>query len=161
SGAGTESALTRLGGLVGLNGGTIRDSFASANVVAQNFTISGGLVGNNHALIERSYATGVLSGLSSNYLGRLLRIHSLHANVTSSNAAVVVTGTSFNVAGGAFGSNVGTVGQTYATGEVRVGANGVAGGFVGANAATVSQSFSTGAVTGGANSAVGGFAGGN
>jgi filamentous hemagglutinin family protein len=160
-GGGTADNLPRLGGLVGLNLGAIRDSFATGNVIAQNFTISGGLVGNNHGLIEGSYATGSVSGVSGNYLGGLVGINAVGGNVTSSFASGAITGESSNVVGGAFGSSVGTVSRTYSTGAVRSGAGSSVGGFVGVNAGTIAQSFATGSVTAGANSIAGGFAGGN
>ena len=79
---GAVSGVSQVGGLVGENGGTISESFATGTVTAtgQNDNDTnpgaGGLVGYHHepqALIENSYATGAVPG-SSNYRGGLVGI---------------------------------------------------------------------------------------
>jgi hypothetical protein len=51
-----------LGGLVGINYGTIDQSYATGDVVPNIHGVAGGLVGNNFGTVSHSYTTGVTFG---------------------------------------------------------------------------------------------------
>jgi hypothetical protein len=130
----TVTGFQVAGGLVGDNFGTISDSFAVGPVTCTTTGVcrAGGLTGfseRNH-VIERSFATGA------------------------------VTGADFSAAGGLVGEADGNVNQSFASGAVSGGAQSVVGGLIGQSpGATIDQSFSIGPVHGGSLSAVGGLIG--
>jgi hypothetical protein len=110
-----------VGGLVGINRGTIEHSSSAATIVGGT---AGGLVGENDGLVLRSYATGAVAATDS-------------ANQIAS-------------PGGLVGTNNGTVDESYATGFVDTGCNhddcAGTGGLVGTNNGTISRSYATGDV---------------
>ncbi len=58
-----EPYLGGLGGLVGVNQGTINGSYATGDIVGENITDVGGLVGTNRNHIYNSFAAGNVSGI--------------------------------------------------------------------------------------------------
>jgi hypothetical protein len=121
------------GGLVGLNGGQINDSFATGNVRSNvgNADV-GGLVGDSFAGgILRSFATGTVIG----------------------GAAASV--------GGLVGGSAAPIKQSFASGMVEGGMGSTVGGLVGANgfAASIDQSLSVGFVSRADAASVGGLVG--
>jgi AraC-like DNA-binding protein len=161
-----------IGGLAGVNAGTVTLSYATGNVYAPNSYYVGGLVGYNwccrlgsYTEISLSYATGNVTGFQS--VGGLVGQN----ESTGSNASTVVTQSyaTGNVTGpqdvgGLVGqNNNATITQSYATGAVSASTYNP-GGLVGYNApgGTISYSYATGAVSliGGAQWA-GGFVGWN
>lgn len=123
-----------LGGLVGDNyKASIIDSYSTANVegvASQSYL--GGLVGMFSGTIERSYATGNISGLG--YSGGLVGNIWQSGTITNAYATGSVTGTSH--LGGLVGdiSNQATITNTYATGAVTVvvtGSGDNVGGLIG------------------------------
>lgn len=150
-----------IGGLVGINWGTIRYSY---NTGAINGGSSpggvGGLVGFNGdtGTIEYSYATGnVTTTGSSQTIGGL--VGSNCGIIKYSYATGNVTGTTF-VGGltGANDANTGSIYNSYATGIVTVNSGGVdGGGLIGINCGTISNSYwnTTATATG-----IGGFSSG-
>jgi hypothetical protein len=114
------------GGMAGLNLGSIRDSFSTADVRGGRKASLGGLVGLNeeNGVISESFAMGTLTDSNRSH-GYLL--------------------------GGLVGDNeAATIINSYATGAV-TGANAshsLGGGLAGYNATTILQSYSTGGVTG-------------
>jgi len=133
------------GGLVGLNGGTISDSWSAAKVTGSS-NYAGGLVGYNENTVTASYATGdVSSNLSGADIGGLI------GNDASNSMQVPGAGVS----------------NSYATGAVTgIGVNSYVGGLEGYSSdpsesdnLSLSGSYSTGSVAGGAGSAIGGLAG--
>ncbi len=141
-----------IGGLVGLNQGSVAGSVARGTVSGSgaSFTL-GGLVGKNHGTISGSAATGAVSG--GQQVGGLVGYGAGTGSVTESWASgavraialagVIESGT--NV-GGLVGWNDGPVGASFATGSV-TGA-GRAGGLIGQNGGTVIATYATGNVTG-------------
>jgi filamentous hemagglutinin family protein len=119
--------LTRAGGLVGVNYGTIERS--SSSVDGTTSGTWGGLVGENHGVIAQSYATGSGGGQEES------PTHGVGSEP---------------YAGGLVGVNDGLITQSYATGAVGAicyfGSCGV-GGLVNINNGVISQSFATGALT--------------
>jgi hypothetical protein len=129
---GASTNAINIGSLVGTNYGVISKSYSTANVNSGSATSSiGGLVGGNsgargNGLIVDSYATG---------------------NVTS--------GSSTHAAGGLSGDNSGTIQNSFASGNVTVGANSGAnggayygvGGLVGYTQGPITESYATGHVS--------------
>ena len=118
--------LTRAGGLVGVNYGTIERS--SSSVASTTSGTWGGLVGENHGVIAQSYATGSGGGREED------PTHGVGSEP---------------YAGGLVGINAGLITQSYATGAVGAicyFASCGAGGLVNINNGVISQSFATGAV---------------
>ncbi|MBI1860989.1 MAG: hypothetical protein HYR96_08730 [Deltaproteobacteria bacterium] len=118
-----------IGGLVGLNSGTITHSLA--NVAVNGVAGIGGLVGVNAGTISQSLSLG-------------------KATASASGAMASNSGS-----GGLTGSNTGTIQDSFALGAA-VGTDQV-GGLIGYNSGVVINVFSAGAVTGGTN--VGGLIG--
>jgi filamentous hemagglutinin family protein len=143
------------GGLVGLNSGTITSttspvlssvcaigasfSCATGNVTGGKSGISGGLVGSNDGTIDKSFATGAVTGGNGG------------SNNADGNSSVV---------GGLAGDNRGTIRDSFATGNVGSAiAWLVAGGLVGDNSGRIEGSFATGNVVTGNNGTAGGLVG--
>jgi hypothetical protein len=146
-----------VGALVGLNGGTVANSYATTAVTggATPFAV-GGLVGSNEtgASITNSHASGNVNGNGAFATGGLVGENA--GVITSSYASGAVTngGTFGFWVGGLVGSNDtgGSITQSYATGPVTGTGNGgiflgAAGGLAGNNSGTISQSHATGSVT--------------
>jgi filamentous hemagglutinin family protein len=147
-----------VGGLVGLNSGTVSGSYGTGSVSGASYV--GGLVGYNVSnsgsspAISTSHATGVVSG-TGNYVGGLVGYNSVGTTVSSDYATGKVTGASY--AGGLVGYNTGTLNISYATGNVTGTKN--VGGLVGDNVSSVANTYATGGVNG--SSYVGGLVGYN
>ena len=107
----SSAGFADVGGLVGRNGtsGTIKTSWASGNVQADNTAASaGGLVGDNENTITDSYAVGNVSGSFS--AGGLVGV-----NNNALNGGVYATGivSGFELSGGLIGRNTGMVQSGY------------------------------------------------
>ncbi|MGK5029035.1 YDG domain-containing protein [Janthinobacterium sp. MDT1-19] len=124
------------GGLVGKNGGTINNSYASIDV--SSYSVSGGLVAQNNGIITNSHATGAVVGHAQT--GGLVGSNS--GSISNSYATGSVAGTTY--IGGLVGINWGMVDTSFAAGRLTItpGGYGV-GGLIGANASSekVSNSF--------------------
>ena len=139
----------RVGGLVGGNDGTVRNSYSSGSVTG--WYAVGGLVGINEGTVTSSHSSGGVTGWYT--VGGLVGINS--ETVSNSYSTGNVTGNYY--VGGLVGWNDGTVRYTYSIGSVA--GEWDVGGLVGSNYGTVSNSYSTGSVTG--NYYVGGLVGWN
>ena len=154
SGAVGDSSLAgnMRGGLVGLNKGTVTGSVATGAVSGSSASVAlGGLVGRNAGAISGSAATGVVSG--GHQVGGLVGFARTGGSVTESWAGGAVSASldataraSGTYVGGLIGWNEGTVGASFATGDV-TGA-GSAGGLIGRSARTIIATYATGNVTG-------------
>jgi len=135
-----------VGGLVGYNYGTIRNSSVTTSTITGNM-YAGGLVGRNDGWngvgkLIASYSTANVEG--SNYIGGLIG-DSYHGTVKNSYATGVVSTSSSSITsmGGLIGTNNGTVDTSYATGAVKHSGTKV-GGLIGENfdtLSTVSNSY--------------------
>ncbi len=143
-----KASASRVGGLVGSNGGTIKGSRSSITIVPDSIELVGGLVGLNGGLITKSYSTGDVSGSSA--VGGLAG-----RNADNSDSRIVESWSSSAVSGdketgGLVGANGGLVDKSYASGSVS-GSQRV-GGLVGINedvsSASVSESYAVGNVSG-------------
>lgn len=132
---GSVTGMEAVGGLAGMNKGSISNSHAAVTVTDYSGgSFVGGLVGTNSGSITRSFANG---------------------NVTVGDNAYAI--------GGLIGSNTGTVASNYATGSVTSG-SGVSslGGLVGWSNGSVTNSYAVGSVaSGGTSSDIGGLLGHN
>ena len=159
-----------VGGLVGWNYGTVRDSYATGTVTSSD--TAGGLVGYfSGGLVTDSYATGAVSasaGRATAHAGGLVGF--LHSGAGMGVIASYATGTvsasggSSNAGGLVGGLAVGYVRASYATGAVSTsGDSGYAGGLVGdlGNSASIIASYATSAVStsGGGTNRLGGLVG--
>jgi filamentous hemagglutinin family protein len=154
SASGAVSGGNNVGGLVGYNvdTGRVTHSYAT-NTVSASYN-GGGLAGRNDGLVKYSYATGAVSGGTSqeNYgLGGLVGYNT--GVILQSYATGPVNGV--NNVGGLVGWNIGSVSQSYAIGAATGSEN--VGGLVGSNGGEVTESFASGLVTG--TSHVGGLVG--
>jgi filamentous hemagglutinin family protein len=160
------------GGLVGYNGGTISQSYATGAVNAGATGSSsgatgqpiGGLVGSNSGQIVGSYATGAVTGTGSNGVGGLVGYNSGAVVGSSAYGNVGGTADSWNM-GGLVGTNAsaGNVTGSYAAGTISASGYVWAGALVGLNQGTILGSGASGAVVGTspANAAFGGLVGYN
>ena len=153
--SGTIKGTNNVGGLVGDNyRGYVADSYAACKVEGNDAV--GGLVGeNNEGRITSSYASGNVQGI--NTVGGLIGWN-YDSEVSESRAAGTVSGISD--VGGLIGWNDynGEVSDSYATGAVSASSD--AGGLVGENWGTVTGSYAEGDVKA-TNDCTGGFAGRN
>jgi hypothetical protein len=130
-----------VGGLVGMNIGTISDCYATGSVTG-NYEV-GGLVGWNEGTVSNSCSTGSVSG-EGHVVGGLVGLN-WYGTVNNSYSTGNVTGS--HQVGGLVGGNSGNVSNSYATGNVT--GEECVGGLVGLNhEGTVDSSYSTGNVTG-------------
>ena len=121
-----------VGGLVGLNMGTVTDAYSNGNVAGHEYV--GGLVGYSSGTLSSSYAGASVTG--DDHVGGL--VGSNGDTVSNSYSSSNVTGHEY--VGGLVGSNDHTVSNSYSGGTVS-GAESV-GGLVGQNEhGTVSSSF--------------------
>ena len=151
---GSVSGGFNIGGLVGDNVGTVTNSYAAGsirgNVRLRDFGGAGGLVGLNRGTITNSYATGSVGG--NDRVGGLVGDNG--GTIMNSYATGSVGG---NRVGGLVGDNGGTIMNSYATGSVR--GDEYVGGLVGDNGGTIMNSYATGSVRG--DEYVGGLVGFN
>jgi hypothetical protein len=142
-----------VGGLAGMNGGTIISCYATGLVGGTDSV--GGLAGwNYNGSLISCYATGAVSG--SDYIGGLMGYNDQNM-LTACYATGAVSGTGEYV-GGLVGYNWGLLTSCYATGAVS-GTDWYIGGLVGANDGTLTSCYATGSATG--NYCVGGLVGYN
>ncbi len=127
------SGTDNVGGLVGLNGGSVTGSYVTGTVSGTGAGV-GGLVGENRGSVVASYATVEVTG--GDDAGGL--VGSNGSTVTASYAAGRVTGGE-NV-GGLVGSNSDTITASYATGPVSA-SDATAGGLVGSNSGTITAGY--------------------
>jgi filamentous hemagglutinin family protein len=146
---GSVLGLESVGGLVGINRGSVSTSHATGNVTetgGQQAQSAGGLVGDNFGTVSDSYATGSVSG--ANAVGGLVGYNAGRAwgydysnyGEGESGAYGYSEGRSYD--GYGYG---GAISNSYATGSV-LGRESV-GGLVGINSGSVSTSYATGNVT--------------
>ena len=153
----TVTGFLSVGGLVGENGGTVSNCFATGNISGRAFV--GGLVGISVGTVTNCYCSSNVTARAD--VGGLVGTISIsYGTVSGSYAEGSVTG--IRNVGGLVGQNCGTVSNCYATGNI-TGDEDI-GGLVGRNwgrgdEAYVSNSHSTGDVNG--DEHIGGLVGRN
>jgi hypothetical protein len=145
-------------GVIGALAGVI-DNIGLVNATVTGNVGVGGLVGVNFGTVSDSYSTGSVSGYDA--VGGLVGLSIGNTGYCYSNASVIGTGTATEVSGvgGLVGLNYADVSHCYSTGSV-TGVSPV-GGLVGFDYfGSVSDSYATGSVSGqtGAGGLVGGHA---
>ncbi|MRN53028.1 S-layer homology domain-containing protein [Paenibacillus monticola] len=154
---GTVNGYIYAGGLVGansLNGTISNNSYATGSVNGKEYV--GGLTGFNRGIISNSYATGSVNG--DRNVGGLVGGNKKTISNSYATGSVVATSTTSSIVGGLVGENsIGTISNSYATGNVS--GHFVVGGLVGYNfdGGVISTSYTTGNASGG--SYVGGLVG--
>lgn len=153
---------SRAGGLFGFagSGTVVKYSFASGDIRtngsdSNDYSRVGGLGGDSRGTVSLSYATGDVTdeNTSSTFysdVGGLLGYVYSSGTVSQSFATGKVTVAEHGNMGGLIGVNLGSVGNSYALGDVICGGtvDCRVGGFAGYNSNTISKSYSTGSVTG-------------
>lgn len=158
------SGANALGGLAGVNGGTVSGSYATGAVNASfsgavtgrtsSFNV-GGLLGGNNGTVESSYSTAAVTATvrPQPTVRGLFRVGGLAGrnggNITASYAAGPVKLSHGHDSGGLVGNNTGQITASYAVGAV-AGTNArYAGALVGYNrpGGSITASYATGLVT--------------
>jgi len=98
-----------VGGLVGLNGGTITNAYTTGSVTGTGDDV-GGLVGGNYGSISNAYATGSVTG--NDYVGGLVGWNNSVGTITNAYATGIVTGYGM-ITGGLVGYNVGGITASF------------------------------------------------
>ena len=137
----TMIGIYSVGGLIGVNYGTIDSCYATDSVsVSCVMYCAGGLAGINYGTVSSCYANSIISGTGS-YNGGLIGDN--QGTITDCFATGTVDG---GYSGGLVGSNSGTISGCYASGAVSdFWSN---GGLVGVNGGTITDCFATGIVNG-------------
>ena len=142
---GRVTGSNNVGAVAGISlGGTLENIHSGTAVVGAN--TAGGLVGSNGGSVRNASASGDVAGVNADNagnIGGLAGLNQAGASITASYATGSVTGARANI-GGLVGHNAGAVTQSYATGAVSGAAN--IGGLVGRNAGSIENAYATGAV---------------
>ncbi len=157
-----------VGGLVGLNEGSINNGYATGDVTSPaGFDVIGGLVGTNGGTIENSHTEGNVSGggRDKDNVGGLVGMNDNLIQTSSVIGDVVGSNDDYDSVGGVAGVNNGTIQNSYTKGLIQ-GSDGNSdqvGGLVGINLGMLRNSYATGGADGGAgsNDHVGGISGWN
>jgi hypothetical protein len=126
------SSTAYIGSLVGMNLGTVSNSYSTGSA-SSTLSFAGGLVGYNQGTVSNSYSVGNVT--SDNGVGGLAGGNS--GTVSNCYAAGRVTGR--ESAGGLLGTNNGTAANSYSLGNVT--GNSHVGGLVGYSEGAVTKSF--------------------
>jgi filamentous hemagglutinin family protein len=145
------TAYNVVGGLAGVNLGTIRNVYTTGSLSA-NYK-GGGVVGENQGTVTGSISSIVAGGGSD--IGGFA---GYNTGTISSSSALGTATTTGDGAGGFVGENLGTITDSAASGNVS--GTSAVGGLTGANSGTITSSSATGGVTG-TGIYVGGLAGVN
>jgi filamentous hemagglutinin family protein len=106
-----------------------------------NSAAIGGLVGENEGTIKDSSAIGNLTlAFNGNFVGGLVGVMG-GGSIANSYAQGSVTGGSSSQVGGLVGEAGGTVTASYSTGAVSAASGSQVGGFIGSNSATITSSY--------------------
>jgi len=149
----TDTGGSSVGGLVGMNQGTLTNSYVSGiiNTGSTSGSGTGGLVGQNTStgIINNSYSNSTVTGF--NNVGGL--VGSNAGSITYAYSQGTVTGGS--LAGGLVGNNTGTINTTYSATAMT--GSGTLGGLVGSGSSSnVTNSFWDMGVSGISSSTTGG-----
>jgi hypothetical protein len=140
SATGDVQGRIEIGGLVGTNEGTIRESSATGDAESSEFTV-GGLVGVNTGTIDASFAEGLARSGKKGTVGGLVGINSTlgPGQITNAYATGTVQGPS--VVGGLVGDNQSgaQINTSFATGPVQ--SSGLVGGFAAKSDGAINGSY--------------------
>jgi hypothetical protein len=169
--------LANIGGLTGINRGTISNAASDASVIGENGdrknrseANAGGLVGENYGIIVQSHASGLVSAGRGGVAGGLVGYENDSGTVALSFATGTVAVTETCCGRGAYAGGLigygGHIAQSFATGAVSGGGGNrekdypfvFVGGLVGWGY-DITDSFATGSASSGSVSLIGGLAG--
>jgi len=139
-----DSLNTKVGGIAGINEGTIVNSYVTGFVTSPDHEV-GGLVGYNNGFVSNSYFSGTVIG--NGYVGGLVGMNFHQGDIYYSNSSGTVTGYG-NYVGGLVGyCGEGEIINSFSLMDV----NGVdyAGGLIGYSDGYITNTYSTGNVNGG------------
>ena len=157
-GTGAEASV---GGVCGLNFGTISNSYNAGSVEGGNGASVGGVCGYSEGLISNSYNTGSIEGGESASVGGVCG-YSYGSISNSYNTGSIEGGESASV-GGVCGDSGGSgkISNSYNTGSVEGGKSASVGGVCGYgdDFNSISNSYNVGSVEGGESAKVGGVCG--
>jgi hypothetical protein len=158
-----------VGGLTGLNYGTLFGSSVEGSVVTKGGkgggASAGGIAGVNGGVIISSASTANISvktnsQAASASIGGLVGINNGGVYLSFSTGKGMISGPATGAsAGGLVGVNTSIIQNCYAEGPATVGSSGQVGGLVGVNGVSISSAYSTGAVSGSGGAVVGGSIG--
>ena len=162
---GVDSNISIAGGLVGWNGGLIKNSFSNT-VNSSNSLIlgvAGGLVGVNWqgGEIQSSFADGIIN-LGYGYAGGLVGYN--RGSIESSHSAGITNTSGYSETGGLVGYNEGGIEKSYASGVINSSDySSYIGGLVGVNqnTATITNSYSASSINVLGGGVIGGLVGAN
>ncbi len=153
-----------LGGLVGVNDGTLSDVSVAGTVSGTDGSqYVAGLAGQNGGTITLgSNAANVTAGTGAYSIGGITGYNSGTIS-ESDNTGAIITGSGGNSIGGLVGHNLGSISQSFNGGLVMVNGEGnQVGGLVGYNFGAITDSYSIAEVSGGADGTeIGGLVGRN
>ncbi|MGH6878189.1 MAG: hypothetical protein ACREHV_12565 [Rhizomicrobium sp.] len=154
----TEFDSVGLFGEIGAGGNVASVSIMSANFTGVQDYI-GGLVGINEGTIENAFVAGALLENPNNSTWNIGGLVSWNfgGTIVQSSASAKMKVTGYNGAGGLVGASTGSIVQSYATGAVSAGEPGYAGGLVDVNDGNITQCYSTGPVSGQHGATTGGL----
>jgi hypothetical protein len=131
-----------VGGLVGRAYGNISNSYATGDVIG--VSIVGGFVGFSAEDISNSYATGDVTAAGNNIGGLIGDFAGNYVTNSSATGDVYLDPDSYTYnVGGLVGNNLGTIENSYATGNVN-GTDDYVGGLIGYTEGNVINSYATG-----------------
>ncbi len=151
---GNSSAFSTVGGLVGINRGTLFGDSVAGRVTG-SYAYAGGLAGGQGPGFTSHASAAVTVKLTGggNAGGLIGYQVNGSASVDHSHASGKVTGGDGMNVGGLIGSNTEPVETSYATGDASGGVNAYVGGLVGINwGGSIKKSYATGSATTGASS---------
>ncbi|HEX4294888.1 MAG TPA: GLUG motif-containing protein [Rhizomicrobium sp.] len=140
------------GGVAGYNEGHVTFSSSSASVTTSDAYSSGGLIGQSHGSVDNSSSSGTIGGASSNAAGGLVGYNNQGSITASHSSSTMTVG---GIAGGLSGTSQGPITLCYATGNITKA--GYGGGLVAFNSGLLSQSFATGSISNGSQGLGGGL----
>jgi filamentous hemagglutinin family protein len=146
--AAAQGGLTMVngsGGLVGFNNttGVIQDSFANVTQTVNRNINAGGFLGQNAGTVQRSYASGSLTGTNGmlESIGGLVGYNHTGALIADSFSTASIASTNGYYVGGLVGYNRGTISRSYTIGAVSGVSSSKVGGFAGGSEGTITASY--------------------
>jgi len=130
-----DTTATRVGGLIGLNNGLVRQCNSYVTVNGSSYV--GGLIGQNNGIIEQSAAVSEHVQGTSGSVGGLVGYNDTNGVITNSYARTNVSGNGNQ--GGFVGINRGEIDNCYSVGKVE-GLN-TKGGFAGYSDGSIDSSY--------------------
>ncbi|WP_321949913.1 two-partner secretion domain-containing protein [Burkholderia cenocepacia] len=151
-----------VGGLVGVNTGTLSDVSAGGRVVAGDHANVGGLVGNNDGgTIRRASAAVDVTAGQRSHVGGFVGWNHNDAAIESADVSGKVSGTGSASIGGFAGNTDGKLDDVTSNSDVIDTASTQAGGLAGVNGGFIGNARATGSVSAGSKSQAGGLVGTN